>query len=147
MKNKRKIVVNILFIIVMAFIGYGVLTFTGLRSNLASEVTQQKIEAIEIGMSRDEVISLLGEPLSTDPFDDGIAETNNTVMNYSHFIVPFKSYPMLWVHLQDDQVVGVYAEIHYGIGAGRALDETAVYSLNLDDQWQTAEFETIFPVQ
>ena len=147
MKNKLKPILNIIFIIVMLFIAYGVINFMGLRSNLATDVTQQQIEAIEIGMSRDEVIATLGEPWSVEPFEDGVAETDRTVMNYGRFILPVKSFPMLWVHLEDDHVVAVYAEVHYGIGAGRSLDETAVYSLSAEDQWQTAEFEMLFPVQ
>ena len=147
MKNKRKTILTITFVILMIFIAYGVINFTGLRSNLAADITQQQIEALEIGMSRDEVVASLGEPWSVEPFADGNAETNRTVMNYGRFILPLKSFPMLWVHLEDDHVVAVYAEIHYGIGADRSLDETAVYSLSVNDQWQTAEFEMLFPVQ
>ena len=107
-------------------------------SRLAEGVTVEAIRAVQNGMTEEEVLAILGDPLERAPSDhypDGITLT------YSKPAYFAKRYPMLWVHLRNDKVDDVYAKRYEVWGVG----DVGVYGTGNDRQFETELFEQTFP--
>jgi hypothetical protein len=111
------------------------------RSRLAGKVSTTTIRQIKYGMSKDEVIKILGHPFSIEPCSFEYYGANAFTMNYSQPIEYARWYPMLWIHLKNNKVVEVYAKRYIMFGA----DDKGVYGLDDKRNWESAEFETTFP--
>jgi len=81
-----------------------------------AHVTPTKILEVEIGMSPDEVVKILREPIKA--YGNTFQYTKAYAMNY----------PMLWIHFDSTGVHQVYAKF-YDIA-----DDQGVYGLTRDSQ-------------
>ena len=108
-------------------------------SNLCPHVTIKNIKRVQLGMTKQEVISILGEPYSVGP---GIYGCNTLEMTYSQPVKFARWYPMLWVHLRSNVVMEVYGKRYVDWG----LDDVGVYSLSLNQkQWEAQDLDSTFP--
>lgn len=132
---------NILIPIVVIIFTIGFMVFFGSgKSNIPQKVTRENIRKVEIGMSLEEVTSLLDQPFSIEPSQAYPGE-KITVLNYSKPVLRARWYPMLWVYLDNDKVVHVYAKRYTLWG----FDDKGVYGLSKENKWETEAFETTFP--
>jgi outer membrane protein assembly factor BamE (lipoprotein component of BamABCDE complex) len=90
--------------------------------NFAPSINAEKIRAVKLGMTRGEVEKLLGPPvLEKDVFSlRSLQFTDDRTLAYS--------YPMLWVNLEKDVVVEVYAKKYVKFG----FDDEGVYRFAAD---------------
>lgn len=104
---------------------------------LADGVSIEAIRAMQVGMTEEEVLSIIGEP-----FDIAPSSLNPFIMTftYSKRIPIARWYPMLWVHFQDGKVIEVYAKRYYFWG-----DDIGILWLGIDGSWETPLFEPSFP--
>ena len=111
------------------------------RSRLAGKVTTTSVREIKYGMSKDEVLKILGHPFSIEPRSIQYYGRNAYTMNYSQPIEYARWYPMLWIHLKNNKVVEVYAKRYIMFG----VDDEGVYGLDDKRQWESKQFESTFP--
>jgi hypothetical protein len=105
------------------------------RAELSERVSVGTIRELRLGMSREEVVALLGEPLSEGPNHSGFY-----TLTFSKPVDVAGWYPMLWVHLRDGRVEQVFAKRYVEWG----IDDRGVYSLNDGGRWESNEFERTF---
>ncbi len=105
-------------------------------NHLADRVSIEAIRALQVGMTEEEILSIIGEPFdithsSVDPF----------IMTFTYSKrVPFaRWYPMLWVHFQDGKVIEVYAKRYFW------GDDIGIYAVEINGSWETPLFEQSFP--
>ena len=132
-------IVIFLFILCMFFIAIGWWVSHG-GSRLAKGVTVESIRAVENGMTEEEVVAILGNPIERAP---SVNYPDAITLAYSKPTYFAKWYPMLWVHLRNDRVVDVYAKRYIDWGT----DDVGVYGTGNDRQWETDLFEQTFPLQ
>lgn len=125
------------------------------RSELGPGVTKAGIRRIHAGMSEAEVIQLIGEPFDRTHGGGRICRVDGggcrDVDPGRETLVYFRPYspsggtrlpgPMLWVHLEKDRVVEVYAKRH------NLFDSDGVYVSPASwlDGGESPDFETTFP--
>ena len=107
---------------------------------LPPKVNVQNIRLIQLGMSREQVISILGDPFFIEKKDEKYFGSNADTMHYSLKPAYLSCwYPMLWVHLKDDKVVEVCAKRYILWG----VDDIGVYGLTDDSHWE-GQLESTF---
>ena len=91
-------------------------------------------------MTEEDVLAILGPPFfgATASYDPEI-----TTLTYSKPAYFAKWYPMLWVHLRDGRVRGIYAKRYSFWGE----DDLGVYGSGIGGHWETDMFERTFPPQ
>lgn len=129
--------------LMLAIFVLGVLVFASWRiihegSRLAESVTVESIRAVQNGMTEEEVVAILGNPVERTP---SVSYPDAITLTYSRPAYFAKWYPMLWVHLRNDSVVEVYAKRYIGWGG----DDIGVYGTGNDRRWETDLFEQTFP--
>lgn len=126
-----------ILVLLLAFAGWRMIW--GAR-HLSPGVTVDAIRAIQIGMTEEEVYSILGQPFHRGPasFDPAVL-----TLTYSKPVFLARWYPMLWVHLRDGRVIEVYAKRYIGWGT----DDVVVYWLGEDGYWEAELFKQTFPYQ
>lgn len=107
-------------------------------SRLAEGVTVEAIRAVQNGMSEEEVITILGEPVA---YTRPVHYPDTITLTYSKPAYFARWYPMLWVHLRNGKVVEVYAKRYIDWGS----DDVGVYGIGDDHRWETDLFEQTFP--
>lgn len=128
-----------LFIVCIFFIAIGWRVTHG-GSRLAEGVTVESIRAVENGMTEEEVVAILGNPIERAP---SVNYPDAITLTYSKPAYFAKWYPMLWIHLRNDRVVDIYAKRYIDWGT----DDIGVYGTGNDHQWETDLFEQTFPLQ
>ncbi len=123
----------------------GVLIFVSWRvthgsSRLAEGVTVEAIRIVQSGMTEEEVVAILGEPLERAPL---VNYPDAITLTYSKPAYFAKWYPMLWIHLRNGRVFDVYAKRYIDWG----IDDVGVYGTGNDRQWETSLFEQTFPLK
>lgn len=99
-------------------------------------VTCDRIRSLKLGMTRVDIEHVLGQPFREDTEIPG-----RVVLHYSREVAYARSYPMLWIHLQNDRLVEVYAKRYFLWG----LDDEAVYLLSDRGRWEISKCESMFP--
>jgi outer membrane protein assembly factor BamE (lipoprotein component of BamABCDE complex) len=84
-------------------------------NNYSKQVTAAHILEVELGMTKSEVIEILGQP---------VHKTFET-FQYTHERII--NYPMLWIHFDSTGVISVYSEYE------EWLDEPGIYGLSQED--------------
>lgn len=100
-------------------------------------VTRANIQAIQLGMDRNEVEALLGSPFSVETERNG-----DLLLIYSRRPLGVRWYPMLSVHLRDGKVAEVYAK-RYGLLVFD--DDIGIYVLSNRARSKSPEFDRLFP--
>lgn len=100
----------------------------------ADRVNADTIRSIEIGMSEQEVIAILGPPLRVRPWGPDWVCLDYALPGWS------RQSPSLWVSLDHGVVRTVHAKIYPILAEDRAIYEAAVDRSMFD----TADFETAF---
>lgn len=102
------------------------------EKNYPTSVTADKLLSIKLGMSKDSVKNILGEPIYE----------NNDIFEYTK--KQNYNYPMIWIHFDSSGVFEVYVKQYY------FFDDQGIYGLSKDEssgrvyQWGTnAILETI----
>ena len=114
---------------------------TGYGHDVGQQVTRDHIRAIRLGMTRADVEALLGKP-----FAENHDEPDHTFLTYSRKPSGVRFFPMLWVHLQNGKVSGVYSRRY-----DRLLvhDDVPVYWLEGDIRMEGNQddpgFNELFP--
>ena len=114
---KKILSFSIGFLLIIALLSY---YFTGFTSNDDSKINTQKIRAITVGMSMENIISILGKPIQiADRYDKkGKTFTYTKVPKYK------MTYPMLWIHFDKNAKVNqVFAKKYILWGA----DDECIY--------------------
>lgn len=73
-------------------------------------LTQEKIDALKVGMSQDQVRLILGSPVLTDTFDQSTWNYVYTVQKVSHF----KKYRRVIIHFKNGRVYRIDADLPDG---------------------------------
>ncbi len=128
------------------------------RQNYPDGITASKIRLIEIGMSKTDVINILGQPLMKTPQthytykpfnkDTTIVFKEGLTFQYTKRLEEC-NYPMLWVHFDTTEnkelnVSSVYAK-HYNW-----FDDMGIYGVSKNDKtgkqtsWERDAFEELF---
>jgi outer membrane protein assembly factor BamE (lipoprotein component of BamABCDE complex) len=123
-------------VVTFALVGLLALTTWGGGEAIASGVTRDAIRSVRVGMAEDEVVRILGEPLSTTVDQAHDVKT----LEYTLPMRRARWYPMLWVHLKGGRVNEVYAKKYVWWG----LDDEGVYGLSDKGQWEAPNFESTF---
>jgi hypothetical protein len=114
--------------------------FTGGR-DMDAAITAATVRRIEVGMQRAQVIQILGPPKAEraeNYFGVG-GEHHGVLLEYSQPVPWARWYPMLWVHLEGDSVVDVYAKRYDWI------DDEGVYGWSASKRWEKTDlFEATF---
>jgi hypothetical protein len=107
--------------------------------DLGAQVTRDAVRAVRLGMTQAEVEGILGAPFSEEQDEPG-----HVVLTYARRPFGVRFYPMLWVHLRDDRVGGVYAK-RYGISI--IDDDIGIYSLSRsrDGVFERFKFGQLIP--
>ncbi len=134
--GRLRIVIS-LFILCIFVIAIG-WRITHRVSRLAEGITVESIRAVQNGMTEEEVVAILGNPVERAP---SVSYPDAITLTYSRPAYFAKWYPMLWVHLRNDSVVEVYAKRYIGWGG----DDIGVYGTGNDRRWETNLFEQTFP--
>jgi hypothetical protein len=93
-------------------------------------IAHYNIRRIHLGMSREDVVLLLGAP----------SHETSDIMEYRRTWTSWHSFSTLWVHLNMEQVQKIY-----GKSEGRLWGEEGVYVLRNGVAWESIDFETAFP--
>jgi hypothetical protein len=109
-------------------------------SRLSPGVTQEAIRSVQLGMSQQEVVRRLGTPKRAYR-PQWAAHDNVQTFEFSEPVDGARWYPMLWVHLQDNRVIQVYAKRYVLWG----VDDEGVYGLSQSGRGETAAFMITFP--
>lgn len=118
MKNPILIFCSIILLII-SFFSYSTLLYLNSEHRIYSE----KIKKIKLGMSNQEVISILGKPINIEDtyLKDGKTYTYTKPIEYA------MTYPMLWVHFNDKKEVRcVFAKKYILWGA----DDECIYAID-----------------
>ena len=121
-----------LVIVIVAVMAFGLY---GPYWRVAPGVTPAGIRAVRVGMTHDEVVRILGQPLQSRTWGPG-----GTVLDYArpHPLAPWSS--RLWVYLLDGRVDTVQGE-----RVPLIANKRGVYLLRSDrPQWTSTEFEATF---
>ena len=103
MKRKTKKILKITlailtpFILICLFFALLVFPVHRITYRVADGVTAAGIKKIELGMSKEEVIAILGEPIKID--------TYNIVLSYTKQYFPFVNQPQFWIQLDSNNCV------------------------------------------
>ncbi|MFT3796534.1 hypothetical protein [Flavobacterium sp.] len=132
MTTKKAILSFLLIVLIFSLI----IRVFGTNSDLAKNITREKIESIEPGMSYEKVISILGKPIKVRQ------SKTLTVMEYSRPVSFSKNYPMLWVNLdRNNKVDHVYAKRYIWFGC----DDEGIYLREKENKSMDKEkFELCF---
>jgi hypothetical protein len=103
-------------------------------------VSVDRIRSINVGMTRAEVEHILGPPVAlTGEYPD---TKRFKLMTYTQAKLLVRWYPMLWIHLEDDRVRGVYAKRYVPWSFG---NELGVYGRSASSHWEGPAFARVFP--
>jgi hypothetical protein len=140
-KSQYKRTKIILYFILILLVCY-FLFFRNSDSNLSGNVTIDRIKKIEIGMTEEQTVNILGQPYSIEPYNiQKNLGRRSFVMVYSKSVPGVMWYPMLWIHLENKLVTEVYAK-RYGCWG---FDDKGVYGLTKGKKWETESFKDTFP--
>ena len=109
------------------------------QTNLATGVTVEKIRQVEAGMSRREVEAILGTPLEIELRDPQFFGAGAETLVYSRRMSRLFRYSMLWVHLRNGRVEGIYGRRY------NPLDSGGVYASSEGRHWEREDFTESFP--
>ncbi len=144
------------FNIVLICIGIVVSCCPDQRQNYPDGITAAKIRLVKLGMSKTDVVNILGMPLDKSPRIHHTIINKNEVTVYKEGLT-FQytkrleecNYPMLWVHFDTTEnkelrVSSVYAK-HYSW-----FDDMGIYGVSKNDKtgkqtsWELDAFEELF---
>ncbi len=97
------------------FFGSAIILLVSCGQHYPPQVTAQKIIKVELGMDKQTVKDILGEPVDEDSIK--FTYTEEHAFNY----------PMLWIHFDSVGVCEVYAKYY------EFLDDTGIYGLRYQD--------------
>lgn len=106
-------------------------------------ITSSTVRRIEVGMKRAQVVRILGAPRKewADHFFGVGGEHHQVALQYALPVPRARWYPMLWVHLEADAVVDVYAKRYNAW----AFDDEGIYGWSASKRWEkTGLFEATF---
>lgn len=108
-----------------------VITFMWARrfDGLGPNVTVQAVRSIKLGMTEQEVRSILGAPISTGSIPSSYNPITGMLGNFTQLTYVYARnldslfYPKLWVYFLEGKVCDIYAKSY-------VFDDGAIYSLN-----------------
>lgn len=103
---------------------------------MAPGVTRTGIRSVQLGMTEEEVVKVLGKSLGARLNEIRGVKT----LEYSRPVRRAWWYPMLWVHLKGGRVNEVYAKRYVWWG----IDHEGAYGLSDDGRWEARVFEATF---
>jgi hypothetical protein len=101
---------------------------------MAPGVTRAGIRGVQLGMTEEEVVKILGQPLAAKLNEIRGVKT----LEYTRPVRTAWWYPMLWVHLKG--VNEVYAKRYVWWG----IDHEGAYGLSDAGRWEVRTFEVTF---
>lgn len=131
----------------------GIVLASGCTGNytggLAPGVSVERVLALKVGMSYEQVVAVLGPPVEVKRVAAGSelerlpnGSRESVVLSYGRPVIWAASYPLLWVRLDDNRLESVYAK--QGFFGGTGDDGLYLYDKTGVVKGDNLEFRQVF---